>query len=213
MWYKLKLCRCRKLLFIFFNVTIDILTWKALDRHQGSPQTRKFGILKKDQKHCKLNVQFSRLFVGHEMKRASIYIWTGAQAALSESNQCGGRALSSAKDQQRSWDVGGAPLLILCDCSQCVSSNSLFKHSQSHLVVERMFSSPKHRQTSESCTFRHGVFNVLLEVYLSCILCAFGEDKLWYYCKGQKKLFCRKLNRKKGVNSVTGFFEPFPKGP
>ena len=47
---------------------------------------------------------------------------------------------------------------------------------------------------------------------------AIGEDKLWYYCNGQKKLFCRKLNGKKGktgkaINSVTGVFEPFPKEP
>ena len=89
----------QKVVVYLLECTIDILTWKALDRHQGSPQTRKFGILKRDQKHCKLNVQFSSLFVGHEMKLASIHIWTGAQAALSESNQCGGRALSSAKTE------------------------------------------------------------------------------------------------------------------
>ena len=92
----------QKVVVYLLECTIDILTWKALDRHQGSPQTRKFGILKRDRKHCKLNVQFSSLFVGHKMKRVSIHIWTGAQAALSESNQCGGSVLWSAKDQQRS---------------------------------------------------------------------------------------------------------------
>ena len=43
-----------------------------------------------------------------------------------------------------------------------------------------------------------GFIHVILEVYLSQLqhLGAIGEDKLWYYCNGQKKSFWRKQEKR-----------------
>ena len=156
-----------KVVVYLLECTIDILTWKALDRHQGSPQTRKFGILKKGSEALQIECAILKFIC---------WSWneTGFHPHL---DRCSGCPVwkqpvwrkSALKRKNRSWDGRGVPLLILCDCSQCVSSNSLFKHSQSHLLVERMFSSPKHWQFNDmpQSLVDVGFIHVILEVYLS----------------------------------------------
>ena len=82
-----------KAVFILLNVTIDILTETALDRHQGSPQGRKLCMFGKKSEKIQSKSDVIKFVCPSRNKTGSPIHLDNVQATLSESNWCGGKVL------------------------------------------------------------------------------------------------------------------------